>query len=966
MKKKMLFLLFALLNTFYLSGCSSNTPYIGENGNWWINSTDLGVPATGPKGDTGAKGDTGPKGDKGDSITVVSVNKIKTEGKNDIYEIVFSDGTSSTFTVTNGSDGSSISVIDVSLKSSENNIDTYEILFSDGYKTTFTVTNGQDLSILSIEKVSTSGLFDTYRINYSNGKYIEFVVGNGATPYIGENGNWWINNIDTGVIADYSKEDQRMLTIKNKICSAGLVYTPMTIKGKSGFVVTNYDSSLATSIAINDYTELSNGLTKENYSIYVSSILNNVELVVPNYIGSIPVIGIGDEAFSGTNIKSISISKNTIYLGNGAFSSTPKLSEFNFNGSKITYISESCFSNSGITHIKLPSSVTTLYDNAFSKCKLTNFDLSNITYFGQCSLDELADDYVWLSKKVKYVGHYAFKGNFIYVEKGTDYSKWNDSGDINGILQDNYYYEIGVITDCYKNSDLIYSYNDENGITAYKWLKQGKIIEVDSIIDGKNVTRIGSGFAVDFAHVYNASKNGKFSNSLKQVEQIKLPNTVKIIDYGAIDVYGAIVYIPSSVERIYEGTCSYGNNHYGTSYLAFESEQLPNFISGIYSSSQEIITSDEWLNGYGKNAKYGKGLDFTKIKYSESDYTFYYVEDTQASILTCMDIDANNIKTKDVFEDKPVKTIMSYAYDNLPNLKAVVIGDNIMRIQKYAFESLKLSVVFIPQSVSIVGKYGFNNCCDKFYIGSVSIPDDWDSYWCGTTSPNVEFNTQIENIEIGEYHGFYYFSFGNEIVLYSNNISSKVMILPSEIDGVPVTTINSGFDLKRIKRNLYIPNSIINVEKYAFNLENGSNVYLESSKIPNSFDNYWWGTSSNVNDYYNSVMPMVYENNFIYIEYDSQITLLQYIGNDGIIYIPRTINNKPVTIIAEDFANLNHAMKIYIPNNVNSIDSKAFITNSTELWEFYFESSKGNDGYYNSNGTSNSNKIDIYSQTFNY
>ena len=85
----MLFLLFTLLNSFYLSGCSSNVPYIGENGNWWINITDLGVPAKGPKGDTGAKGDTGPKGDKGDSITVVSVNKIKTEKKNDIYEIVF-------------------------------------------------------------------------------------------------------------------------------------------------------------------------------------------------------------------------------------------------------------------------------------------------------------------------------------------------------------------------------------------------------------------------------------------------------------------------------------------------------------------------------------------------------------------------------------------------------------------------------------------------------------------------------------------------------------------------------------------------------------------------------------------------------------------------------------------------------------------------------------------------------------
>ena len=43
------------------------TPYIGENGNWWIGEVDTGVPATGPKGDKGDTGETGPKGDKGDT-----------------------------------------------------------------------------------------------------------------------------------------------------------------------------------------------------------------------------------------------------------------------------------------------------------------------------------------------------------------------------------------------------------------------------------------------------------------------------------------------------------------------------------------------------------------------------------------------------------------------------------------------------------------------------------------------------------------------------------------------------------------------------------------------------------------------------------------------------------------------------------------------------------------------------------
>lgn len=53
-------------------GVDGNTPFIGENGNWWIGETDTSVKAAGidgtdgEKGDKGDKGDKGEKGDKGD------------------------------------------------------------------------------------------------------------------------------------------------------------------------------------------------------------------------------------------------------------------------------------------------------------------------------------------------------------------------------------------------------------------------------------------------------------------------------------------------------------------------------------------------------------------------------------------------------------------------------------------------------------------------------------------------------------------------------------------------------------------------------------------------------------------------------------------------------------------------------------------------------------------------------------
>lgn len=48
-------------------GQDGSTPYVGDNGNWWINGEDTGVNAQGPKGDTGADGEDGTDGKDGDN-----------------------------------------------------------------------------------------------------------------------------------------------------------------------------------------------------------------------------------------------------------------------------------------------------------------------------------------------------------------------------------------------------------------------------------------------------------------------------------------------------------------------------------------------------------------------------------------------------------------------------------------------------------------------------------------------------------------------------------------------------------------------------------------------------------------------------------------------------------------------------------------------------------------------------------
>ena len=75
------------------------------------------------------------KGQEGQSIK--GIKKTSTNGFVDTYTITLTDGTTSTFTVTNGKAISSVSKTGTSGLE-----DTYTIRFNDGTTSTFTVTNG--------------------------------------------------------------------------------------------------------------------------------------------------------------------------------------------------------------------------------------------------------------------------------------------------------------------------------------------------------------------------------------------------------------------------------------------------------------------------------------------------------------------------------------------------------------------------------------------------------------------------------------------------------------------------------------------------------------------------------------------------------------------------------------------------------------------------------------------------------
>ena len=261
-------LIVATLVTLTACGGGGSVPYIGENGNWWIDSLDLGVSARGQQGKDGAQGPQGEKGETGEK----------------------------------GEDGA-------------------------------------DGAAGPVGPVGPAGQQGSKGDKGDAGA-------NGLTPYIGDNGNWWIGDTDTGIFVGGRVE----------ACSDGLSFTFETMNGKAGAVLTGYSGS-------------------------------DRDVVIPNCFANMPVIGMKDSAFAGNKyITSVRLSANMTALSKAAFKNCTSLKRVDFNNAKITVIPESAFENTAIEEMILPPGIKSVEASAFSS-------VSNVFVYIPSSVTEISDSF---------------------------------------------------------------------------------------------------------------------------------------------------------------------------------------------------------------------------------------------------------------------------------------------------------------------------------------------------------------------------------------------------------------------------------------------------------------------------------------------------------------------------------------------------------------------------------------------
>jgi len=154
-----------------------------------------------------------------------------------------------------------------------------------------------------------------------------------------------------------------------------------------------------------DSTATLNGLRTGYFCAEPSS-----NLEIPSEINGLSVTAIGENAFDGLGLESVSIPSSVTFIGYKAFANNSLTSVTIPNS--VTELGEYAFSYNALTSVTIPSSVTRISEGAFYVNKLTSLTIPNsVTSIERLAFSENALTSLTLGKSVTSIGDTAFGWN---------------------------------------------------------------------------------------------------------------------------------------------------------------------------------------------------------------------------------------------------------------------------------------------------------------------------------------------------------------------------------------------------------------------------------------------------------------------------------------------------------------------------------------------------------------------------
>lgn len=285
-----------------------------------------------------------PNDDSG-NMSVVSFEKVGSEGRIDTYKITYSNGTSTTFTVTNGTDGTDgvngidgVGISEVKKTSSAGLVDTYTIYFTDGSTATFTVTNGNSVT----DDITNDDAFEYYPLDDGT-----LGIGGGSTKYLSsvEIPSEYRGKTVTRIVADAFSNFSNLQEIT----------IPNTIKYIDERAFSGCNALTAVSIP-DSVLQIRDSAFQNCSDLQTVAIGNNVTVL-------------GSGVFTGCKaLTAVSIPDSVLQIGDSAFENCSDLQTVAI-GNNVTVLGGRVFLGcKALTAVSIPDSVTTIGDNAFAAC----------------------------------------------------------------------------------------------------------------------------------------------------------------------------------------------------------------------------------------------------------------------------------------------------------------------------------------------------------------------------------------------------------------------------------------------------------------------------------------------------------------------------------------------------------------------------------------------------------------------
>ncbi len=578
-----------------------------------------------------------------------------------------------------------------------------------------------------------------------------------------------------------------------------------------------------------------------------------------------------------------------------------------------------------LTKVVIPSGVTSIEGRAFSACD----NLTLIVIPG--SVQEIYEDTFYYCPYIH-----------VAVDPGTYAERYCKQVGLRYIYISSIQDELEAINGSAK-PDFEYVSAADGEIRITEYYGEEPELDIPSEVDGLKVTALDAGVFAEHDELLHVTIPNGVTNignmafrNCSNLETVTIPKSVEKIGNETFSGCSGVTLIVAYGSYA-EDYCIRHNFNYMYSdemmdtdeesieaaYSYIEQEDGSIWITGYNRLAVDLIIPDE----IGGKCVSGIGAEAFAERASLSSITI-------PKSVTHIDKKAF-YSCKNLYEINGIEGLFSIgerAFYECCSLDGIELPEGIQTVGREAFSCSGISDIYMPHTIEDIGSGVFAWCKSLAFVefadGIRTIPEDM-FHGCNILD-SVTIPGSVENI--GE-EAFYECSTLHSITLnaglkhigtraFARCAAIKHIELPDGLETIDTQAFATCTELKRV----VLPSSVSELG-YAVFEESGVKTIIADEMWRDYAEEY--GIPFQVRDgsemQYNINTASDMED-FLWKEENKGIVIIQYIGNESVVSVPDTIDNKPVLIIGDSaFADISELQEVVLPDGLVRIGAYAFM-----------------------------------------